>query len=59
MYGVAFTDPVRHGYRVVRGGSWKILRFQTRITERILCPPYYSSFEIGFRCAQDHRPDQK
>lgn len=52
-YDPAFTAAMRHGYRVVRGGSWKMFRIQTRTTERIACPPYYSSFEIGFRCVRD------
>lgn len=58
-YDRAFTAAMRHGYRVVRGGSWKMFRFQTRTTERIACPSYYSSFEIGFRCARDDRPNEK
>lgn len=58
-YDPAFTAAMRHGYRVVRGGSWKHFRLQTRTTERIACVPYYSSFEIGFRCIRDYRPNQK
>lgn len=57
-YDPAFTAAMRRGYRVVRGGSWKHFRLQTRTTERIACVPYYSNFEIGFRCARDHRPAQ-
>ncbi|WP_169813160.1 formylglycine-generating enzyme family protein [Nocardia jejuensis] len=44
-------------YRVVRGGGWKHMRWQTRTTERIACVSNYSSFEIGFRCAADDRPN--
>lgn len=59
-YDPAFTAAMRQGYRVVRGGSWKHFRFQTRTTERIACVPYYSSFEIGFRCVRDdQQPDDR
>ena len=52
-YDPAFAAAMRHRYCVVRGGSWKHFRFQTRTTERIACLPDYSCFDIGFRCAAD------
>lgn len=55
-YDPAFAAAMRQGYRVVRGGSWKHFRFQTRTTERIACLPDYSCFDIGFRCVAD--PDE-
>jgi formylglycine-generating enzyme len=59
-YDPAFTAAMRHGYRVIRGGSWKHFRWQTRTTERMACAqPDYSSFEIGFRCVRDHHPDEE
>ncbi|GAB3007459.1 formylglycine-generating enzyme family protein [Saccharothrix stipae] len=41
-------------YRVVRGGSWMNLRYQTRCAERIYGDPDgWSNFATGFRCAGD------
>jgi formylglycine-generating enzyme required for sulfatase activity len=54
-----FETAMRHGYRVVRGGSWKHFRYQARTSERIACLPEYSCFDIGFRCAADTPPDDK
>jgi formylglycine-generating enzyme required for sulfatase activity len=56
-YDPAFAAAMRNGYRVVRGGSWKHFRFQTRTTERIACIPDYASFEIGFRCVRNRQQD--
>ncbi|WP_306365286.1 SUMF1/EgtB/PvdO family nonheme iron enzyme [Nocardia sp. CC227C] len=52
-YDPALAAAMLHGYRVVRGGSWKHLRWQVRTTERIACTPDYSCFDLGFRCAAD------
>lgn len=56
-YDPALSAAMLHGYRVVRGGSWKHLRWQVRTTERIACEPGYSCFDIGFRCAADAHTD--
>ncbi|MFC6090016.1 formylglycine-generating enzyme family protein [Saccharothrix lopnurensis] len=41
-------------YRVVRGGSWMNLRFQTRTSERLHGDPTgWACFATGFRCARD------
>lgn len=56
-YDAGFEAAMRQEYRVVRGGSWKHFRYQVRTSERIACPPDYSSFETGFRCAADTPPD--
>jgi sulfatase modifying factor 1 len=41
-------------FRVVRGGSWMNLRFQTRTSERLHGDPTgWASFATGFRCARD------
>ncbi|WP_158607811.1 SUMF1/EgtB/PvdO family nonheme iron enzyme [Nocardia panacis] len=53
-YDPALTAAMRHGYRVIRGGSWKHLRYQTRTTERIAALPDYTSFDVGFRCAANY-----
>lgn len=52
-YDPGLTTAMRLGYLVVRGGSWKHFRYQTRTSERIACTPTYSCFDIGFRCAID------
>jgi sulfatase modifying factor 1 len=49
-YDPSFEAAMRYNYGVVRGGSWKHFKFQTRTTERIACLPYYSAFDLGFRC---------
>ncbi|MBL1080244.1 SUMF1/EgtB/PvdO family nonheme iron enzyme [Nocardia sp. 2] len=48
-----FEAAVGFGYHVVRGGSWKTMRWQTRTSERLCCPADYSTFDIGFRCVAD------
>lgn len=53
LYDEGYRAAMRHGYVVVRGGSWKHFRFQVRTSERIACTPDYSSFDVGFRCAAD------
>jgi formylglycine-generating enzyme required for sulfatase activity len=58
-YDPGFEAAMRQRYRVVRGGSWKHLRYQVRTSERIACLPGYSSFDIGFRCAAGTPPDDK
>ncbi|WP_007023596.1 formylglycine-generating enzyme family protein [Saccharomonospora iraqiensis] len=41
-------------YRVIRGGSWMNLRFQTRTSERLHGDPTgWACFAIGFRCVRD------
>ncbi|WP_246127471.1 formylglycine-generating enzyme family protein [Amycolatopsis rhizosphaerae] len=41
-------------YRVIRGGSWMNLRFQTRTSERLHGDPTgWACFATGFRCVQD------
>jgi len=41
-------------YRVIRGGSWMSFRYQVRCCERMHGDPLgWSSFALGFRCAQD------
>ncbi|MEC3915525.1 formylglycine-generating enzyme family protein [Nocardia sp. CDC160] len=57
QYDPALVAAMRHGYRVVRGGSWKHMKPQVRTTERMACEPMYSSFELGFRCAADAEPN--
>ncbi|WP_040781597.1 formylglycine-generating enzyme family protein [Nocardia pneumoniae] len=57
-YDPAFAAAMRYRYRVVRGGSWKHFRFQTRTTERIACLPDYNCFDIGFRCVADPNHDE-
>jgi sulfatase modifying factor 1 len=45
-------------YRVIRGGSWMNFRYQVRCSERIHGDPCeWSTFALGFRCAQDVQPD--
>ena len=46
----------RLGYLVARGGSWKMMRWQTRTSERICGVPEYAAFDLGFRCARDSPP---
>ena len=50
-YDDGFGAAARLGYVVARGGSWKMMRLQTRTSERICGTPEYSSFDLGFRCA--------
>lgn len=41
-------------FRVIRGGSWMNLRFQSRTSERLHGDPAgWSCFATGFRCARD------
>lgn len=41
-------------FRVIRGGSWMNLRFQTRTSERLHGDPTgWSCFATGFRCVRD------
>ncbi len=41
-------------FRVVRGGSWMNMRFQTRTSERLHGDPQtWACFASGFRCASD------
>lgn len=58
-YDPAFAAAMRHRYAVIRGGSWKHFRFQTRTTERIAALPDHSCFDIGFRCVADPDPDER
>ncbi|MEU5764170.1 SUMF1/EgtB/PvdO family nonheme iron enzyme [Nocardia sp. NPDC047648] len=46
------------GFRSARGGSWKMMRWQTRTSERICGVPDYSAFDLGFRCAADRPAPQ-
>ncbi|WP_194829219.1 SUMF1/EgtB/PvdO family nonheme iron enzyme [Nocardia sp. XZ_19_231] len=60
-YAAASTDPSyaaagRLGFMVARGGSWKMMRWQTRTSERICGIPEYAAFDLGFRCAADAPP---
>ena len=41
------------GRRVLRGGSWYNLRFDTRTATRSITLPEVKRINIGFRCAQD------
>ncbi|WP_328609965.1 formylglycine-generating enzyme family protein [Amycolatopsis sp. NBC_00345] len=42
-------------FRVIRGGSWMNLRFQTRTSERLHGDPTgWACFATGFRCVQDY-----
>jgi formylglycine-generating enzyme len=46
--------PAIGNYRVLRGGSWMSFRYQVRCCERMHGDPFgWSSFAVGFRCAQD------
>ncbi|MCC3318396.1 formylglycine-generating enzyme family protein [Nocardia africana] len=50
-YDDGFGAAARLGFRVARGGSWKMMRLQTRTSERICGTPEYEAFDLGFRCA--------
>jgi sulfatase modifying factor 1 len=52
-YDEGYRAAMKLGYVVVRGGSWKHFRFQTRTSERIACSADYSTFDVGFRAACD------
>ncbi|MGQ4598341.1 SUMF1/EgtB/PvdO family nonheme iron enzyme [Nocardia sp. R6R-6] len=51
--GAGYATAARLGYIVARGGSWKMMRWQTRTSERICGVPDYSAYDLGFRCAAD------
>ncbi|WP_216898401.1 formylglycine-generating enzyme family protein [Nocardia alni] len=50
-YADGFGAAARLGYIVARGGSWKMMRLQTRTSERICGIPEYEAYDLGFRCA--------
>lgn len=50
-YDDGYGAAARLGYIVARGGSWKMMRLQTRTSERICGIPEYEAFDLGFRCA--------
>ncbi|NKY89737.1 formylglycine-generating enzyme family protein [Nocardia veterana] len=50
-YDAGCRAAARLGFRVARGGSWKMMRWQTRTSERICGAPEYAAFDLGFRCA--------
>ncbi len=52
-YAAGFETAARLGYIVARGGSWKMMRLQTRTSERICGVPDYEAYDLGFRCAAD------
>ncbi len=50
-------DPKRHGWRVIRGGSWGSYGVQLRAAMRRAWKPDFAGHTIGFRCVSSTKPE--